>query len=318
MSVTTIIVNFNSGDLLRDCLAHLERQTVRPNRIIVIDNASSDGSLAGASEFYNVTVCHMEENLGFARANNIAIRLVDTEFVALLNPDAFPEPDWLERLLGAAVENPNVAAFGSRQLCDNETQILDGIGDNYHISGLVWRERHGKRQRGADLLQKEIFSPCAAAVLYRREALIEIGGFDEDFFCYVEDVDVGFRLRLAGYRAIYVPNAVVRHIGSATTGGHRSNFSVYHGHRNLVWTYIKNMPSVLLWLSLPFHLALNVFTVALFSIRGQGRIILCAKRDALRGIRGAWCKRKWIQQNRVATTNEIWRALDKRLLPRRY
>jgi GT2 family glycosyltransferase len=105
--------------------------------------------------------------------------------------------------------------------------------------------RHGTPASALKGSECEIFSPCAAAALYRRSALLEVGGFDEDFFCYVEDVDLGFRLRLAGYRCLYVPLSVAHHIGSGTTGGKNSDFSVYHGHRNLVWAFVKNMPGVL-------------------------------------------------------------------------
>jgi GT2 family glycosyltransferase len=144
---------------------------------------------------------------------------------------------------------------------------------------------------------------------------MEVGGFDEDFFCYAEDVDLGFRLRLAGHRCLLVPDAVVRHVGSATTGGQKSDFAVYHGHRNLVWTYMKNMPGALFWLFLPLHILLNLVTVLWFSLRGQGRVIMRAKRDALCDLPRMWRKRREIQRARRAPVGEIWRALDKRLWP---
>lgn len=315
MSVAVVIINWNSGALLAECLRHLEAQTIRPERVLVIDNASSDDSVGSAGAFGDVTVHRLSANLGFAGGNNRALVNCDTEFVALLNPDAFPEPDWLEKLAAAAKAYPEVAAFGARQLCHDDAEVLDGIGDSYHMSGLVWRERHGERQCPDDLVAREIFSPCAAAALYRRRALVEIGGFDEDYFCYVEDVDLGFRLRLAGYKALYVPDAVVRHVGSATTGGQHSDFSVYQGHRNLVWTYVKNMPSALFWLMLPLHLLMNLAAIGLFIARGQGDVILRAKRDAVKGLPQIWVKRKKIQAGRVAKTRDIWRVLNKRLFP---
>lgn len=312
MNVIVIIVNWNSQQLLARCLRHLELQTVPPARVLVVDNASSDDSLAGAEAFKNVTVLKMSTNLGFAAGNNVGLAECTSEFVALLNPDAFPEPDWLERLCAAAAVYPDVAAFGSRQMCQASPNVLDGIGDSYHMSGLMWRERHGMQQQTSDLVTRQIFSPCAAAALYRRQPLVEIGGFDEDYFCYVEDVDLGFRLRLAGHKAMYVPEAVVHHVGSATTGGQRSNFSVYHGHRNLVWTFVKNMPGALFWFLLPLHLLLNLGTVVWIVARGQAGVILRAKWDAVKGLPRAWAKRKQIQAGRVATVLEIWRALGKR------
>ena len=310
MGVTVIIVNWNSRELLAECLRHLEQQTVQPARVLVVDNASSDDSASSANAFANITLLRMKANLGFAAGNNRALAESSTEFVALLNPDAFPEPDWLERLLAAASAYPDMAAFGSRQLCQSNSEILDGIGDIYHMSGLVWRERHGDAVAAGDMIPREIFSPCAAAALYRRQALVDVGGFDEDYFCYVEDVDLGFRLRLAGHKAMYVPDAVVHHVGSASTGGQHSDFSVYHGHRNLVWTFVKNMPGVLFWLLLLFQLLLNLVTISVFIIRGQSKVILRAKWDAIKGLPRAWAKRKRIQADRVVTVREIWRLLD--------
>ncbi len=111
--------------------------------------------------------------------------------------------------------------------------------------------------------EREVFSACAAAALYRRDVFEALGGLDEDFFCYMEDVDLGFRLRLAGWGCTYVPTAVVHHVGSATSG-RRSHFTTYHGHRNLVWVFFKNMPGALLWLYLPQHFSLTSSSVALF------------------------------------------------------
>lgn len=309
--VSVIVVNWNSGHLLAKCLQHLDAQTVQPRHILVVDNASSDDSAACANDHPNVTLYSMDANLGFAAGNNYAIEQCATEYIALLNPDAFPESDWLERLLAAVGSHPDVAAFGSRQLMHSSPDILDGIGDCYHLTGLVWRDRHGARQQAVDLIEKEIFSPCAAAALYRRQAVVDVGGFDEDYFCYVEDVDLGFRIRLAGHKAMYVPDAVVYHVGSATTGGQDSDFSVYHGHRNLEWTFIKNMPTALFFFLLPLHLAMIVMIVARFALRGQGRVMFQAKRDAIRGLPKAWSKRQKTQATRVATAQDIWRVLDK-------
>jgi GT2 family glycosyltransferase len=313
-TVTVIIVNWNGSALLAECLRCLKMQTFQSARVLVVDNASSDGSIAAAGiPAENIELLQLESNIGFAAANNRALAQCDTEFVALLNPDAFPEPAWLERLLAAACANPGVAAFGSRQLCHTNPEFLDGTGDNYHISGLAWRERYGLRQQSQDLIPKEIFSPCAAAALYRRQIVVDAGGFDEDLFCYLEDVDLGFRLRLSGYKALYVPDAVVRHVGSASTGGELSDFAVYHGFRNPMWVFIKNMPCVLFWLLLPLHIALNLVSLLLFSIRGQGKVILRSKKDAFLGIPRMWRKRREIQKNRVGSIITIWKALDKRI-----
>lgn len=314
---SVIIVNWNSLALLSQCLEKLKDQSFQNFDVLVIDNASEqpvpDGLL---SRYPNVTLIQNPSNLGFAAANNQAIALLDdSEWVALLNPDAFPEPDWLQRLIDAAERNPGYSMFASRQFINGNDHFLDGDGDVYHISGLVWREGHGKHKDEAARESREIFSACAAAALYHRDALVSVGGFDEDFFCYVEDVDLGFRMRLMGHRCLLVPDAVVYHIGSATSGGQQSDFAVYHGHRNLVWAYVKNMPGWLFSACLPLHLAMNFAAIFVFIWRGKGRVILRAKRDALLGLPGMWRKRQEIQRRRSVSVGEIWRVLDKRLIP---
>ena len=310
--VCIVIVNWNSWQLLEQCLQALAQQTWRNFEVVVVDNASTRPMPENFPERHaGIELIRSGRNLGFAAANNLAIRnMQGVEWVALLNPDAFPEPDWLTRLVEATQQHPGYAAFGSRQLIAGSEHLLDGDGDAYHISGLPWREGHGKAAASAAQEVREIFAPCAAAALYRRDALIEAGGFDEDFFCYVEDVDLGFRLRLLGHRCLQVPGAVVQHVGSATTGGRQSDFAVYHGHRNLVWCYVKNMPPALFWLLLPLHLAMNLAVVAAYILRGRAHIILKAKRDAIYGLPSVWKKRQHIQSGRTAGYAEIWRIMN--------
>jgi GT2 family glycosyltransferase len=293
----------------------LSRQTVRPDVVVVVDNGSTDNSADCVDRFSPAVLVRAGRNLGFAAGNNLALRYCDTELVALLNPDAFPAEDWLESLVSATKAHPGCAAFGSRQLSVHDPRIIDGLGDAYHFTGRIWRERHGRVQDGGDLVAREIFSPCAAAALYRRKAVEDVGGFDEDFFCYVEDVDLGFRLRLAGYSARYVPEAVVSHWGSALTGGQHSDFPIYHGHRNLVWTFFKNMPAPLLWPLLPGHLLLNLATILAFALKGRGKLICKAKWDSVKRLPRMWEKRKTIQRRRVAKAGQIWSALNKGLFP---
>ncbi|MDD2685708.1 MAG: glycosyltransferase family 2 protein [Gallionella sp.] len=311
--VSIIIVNWNGECFLERCLAALTAQTVLPHEIILVDNASNDSSVAIARRFLSVRLMALDENTGFARGNNLALKAasLDSEWVVLLNPDAFVKLDWLKELLAAAERNPAFDVFGSKLVNANAPLLLDGAGDACHVSGLVWRTGHGIPLADDKDCEREVFSPCAAAAMYRRSALLEAGGFDEDYFCYVEDVDLGFRLRLAGHRCLYVPQSVAHHVGSGTTGGQHSDFSLYHGHRNLVWTFVKNMPGVLFWLLLPLHLLLNLVTVVWFALRGRGGVILRAKRDALIGLPKMWRKRKDIQDKRTVSIGEIWRILDK-------
>jgi GT2 family glycosyltransferase len=259
----------------------------------------------------------LDQNIGFARGNNLAIKAAsrESEWIALLNPDAFAEPRWLEELLAAAQGHPEFDFFGSKLVNAVDPTMLDGSGDSYHVSGLVWRMGHGTSASTSAEKKREAFSPCAAAALYRRSALCEIGGFDEDYFCYVEDVDLGFRLRLAGYRCLYMPQSVARHVGSGTTGGQHSDFALYYGHRNLVWTFVKNIPGLLFWLLLPVHVLLNLMSIVWFALHGRGGVILRAKRDALLALPKVWRKRQLIQKTRIVSIAEIWKQLDKRMIP---
>ncbi len=183
-NVSVIVVNWNSGQLLRRCLAALASQTTTADRIVVVDNASSDGSIAGVESRYpHVRIIQLDRNTGFAEGNNVGIdEAKDCDWIALVNPDAFAEPKWLERIISAAKENPEYAFFGSRMLAANQSNRLDGTGDVYHVSGVHWRRSHGQKANGRDLKPEEIFSPCAAAALYRRDAFLKVGGFDHSYF----------------------------------------------------------------------------------------------------------------------------------------
>ncbi|MBI4204750.1 MAG: glycosyltransferase family 2 protein [Betaproteobacteria bacterium] len=311
-SISVIVVNCNSGDLLVGCIDALAKQTFPVREIIVVDNASIDSSLAHLEErIQSLKVVRLNHNSGFAAANNLAAELAaDSEWIALLNPDAFPQPAWLESLMRAADAFPDYSCFASRMIQAKQPTLLDGAGDAYHVSGRVWRRGYGMPADGHFGTREEVFSACAAAALYRRSAIEAAGGFDEDFFCYLEDVDLGFRLRLAGYRCLYVPDAVVYHVGSATTGKD-SDFAVYHGHRNLVWTYVKNMPGPLFWLYLPAHVAANIAGIAWYALRNRWRIILRAKWDAIKGLRQMWRKRKDIQARRAVSAWAIRNAMEK-------
>jgi GT2 family glycosyltransferase len=308
--IDVVVVNYNSGPWLRKVVEALHAQTFRDFRAIIVDNGSTDGSLERLpSGQASIEVVRAGVNLGFAAGNNVAIRQhARGEWLALLNPDAFPRPDWLERFIAAARAHPQYNFFGCRMLDAKDPARLDGVGDVYHASGLPWREGHGCLDSSAYDAPEEIFSPCAAAALYRRSDVVEAGLFDEDFFCYTEDVDLGFRLRLLGGRCLYVPDAIVEHIGSGVSGV-RSDFQLYHGHRNLAWTYVKNMPGWLFWLYLPYHVLLNAYSVLAFALRGQGRVLWRAKRDAVKGLRRAWRKRGDIQARRRSRPAELMRAM---------
>lgn len=311
-----VIVTWNSAKHLPRCLNSLRAQTIQDFEIILVDNGSTDGSADGVQGKYSdlrIKVNTLEKNLGFAAANNIGARLARGKWLVLLNADAFPEPDWLQKLLHAAEQHPDYNFFASRQIQYLNPKLLDGAGDEYHTSGLAWRRYYNHSSTDHGLTQQEIFGACAAAAMYRREDFLNTGELDEDFFSYFEDVDLSFRLRLRGGRCLYVPEAVVHHVGSASTGK-LSDFVIYYGHRNLVWTFVKNMPGILFWLYLPFHLAMNAFFLIYFSFRGKAHAIFRAKRDALLNIRQAFMKRRLVQSTRTVTSQTIHRFMCKGIL----
>jgi GT2 family glycosyltransferase len=174
---------------------------------------------------------------------------------------------------------------------------------------MAWRRGHGWLRQDLGQENTEVFGPCAAAALYPRELFLMAGGLDETFFCYHEDVDLAFRLRLMGHRCLYIPEALVEHVGSGSHGAH-SDTVIYYGHRNLIWTYVKNMPAPLFRRYLPAHLMFNVVSLLWFSLQGHGLAIWRAKKDALRGLSPFLAKRRLIQKQRRASTSEISRALD--------
>jgi GT2 family glycosyltransferase len=310
MTVAVLIVNWNGRDLLSQCLESLERQRRQPDHIVVVDNGSSDDSLARADErLRHVELIRLPENAGFARANNLAARAARRfDTLALLNPDAVANAGWLEALMDAADREPTVAAFASQMRLASAPTYLDGAGDSYHVSGRAWRNGHKMRWADWPAAKSEVFAPCAAAALYRRDAFEEVGGFDERYFCYFEDVDLGFRLRLRGHRCLYVPTAIVEHVSSALSG-YRSDFAVYHGERNAVWTFVKDMPGPLLWAYLPQHLALNIAALMYYPWRGQGRVVAKAKIDAFLGLRSVLRHRREVQRTRRVGAWSLRRAM---------
>jgi GT2 family glycosyltransferase len=310
--VSVIIVNFDGEEFLRETLLALRNQTFRDFEVIIVDNGSTDGSADDLERRWstlNLRVERLPNNVGFAAANNIGAMLARGEWLALLNPDAFPRPDWLELLVNTAIAHPEFVSFASCLLQAKAPMLLDGAGDMYHVSGLAWRRHHGEPISAIENKSEEIFSACAATALYRRDAFLAVGGFDEFFFCYHEDVDLGFRLRLQGYRCLYVPEAVVYHVGAGSSVNNPS-LRIYWGHRNLVWTYTKNMPGLLFWLCLPIHLVMTVAYLIYFTSHGHGRAICRAKIDAVRGLGHALRSRSRIQRGRRVGALKILQSMD--------
>lgn len=313
---TIVVVAYHSAVHWRRLLACVAAQTERRWRLIVWDNSTNLAQAISDKECPSwVTRVAHGENIGFAAANNAAADMSETPFLAFLNPDAFPEPEWLANLLQAASMYPGAASFGSTQWADppasNAYRRLDGTGDVMHAMGIAYRSSYGIARPPPPT--GETFSACAAAMLVRRDAFAEVGGFDARFFCYMEDVDLGFRLRLRGWSCIQVQNAIVEHIGGAASNAvgaasRHSAFADFHGARNRLWTYVKCMPDWMFWLLFPAHL---VFTTAIgfaHMLQGRGPATLHGLSRGLMNLGPVIKQRKQEQHARTASLAAIAKA----------
>ena len=299
MSTTIIIPNYNGAHFMAPCLAALDKQTVAPDEIIVVDNGSTDGSLELLKSRYpSVRIIANDENLGFAAAVNIGIKASTSEFVLLLNNDTEAEPGMIEYLERAMRRHPNAFSVASKMIQLYHPEFLDSTGDLYTVTG--WGVNRGNdRQSNLYNHTAHIFSACAGAALYRRQVFEQIGYFDEKHFAYLEDIDVGYRARLHGYCNVYEPKAVVRHFGSGTSGSKYNSFKVYLSARNSIWLNYKNMPNLqLLVNALP--LAVGFLTKAVFfTCIGFGK-------DYLRGLKEGFSTFRKCQ--RVSFSPKLYRS----------
>ncbi len=245
--VDVIIVNWNGRHLLGHCLDALARSEGVEPSVTVYDNGSVDGSVDLLITRYAwVRLIRGDRNVGFAPAVNAAARATTGRYLVLLNNDTEVDPAWLAELVRAAESDPGVVLVASQMVFWSDSTVIQSAGIDIDRCGIAW-DRLGGRPVVEDPGPGEIFGPSGGAALYRRAMLDEVGLFDEDFFAYLEDVDLAWRARLAGWRCLYVPNARVRHHHSAT-GQEGSPLKNYLLSRNKVWTVAKNYP----WLDFYF------------------------------------------------------------------
>ena len=244
--VSVVIPNFNGAEHLARCLSALERQELDGFETIVVDNGSTDGSRRLVrARFGHVRLVELPENRGFAGAANRAAELAQGDYVALLNNDAEAEPSWLVELLACAERHPRAASIASKVLRVAEPGVLDGAGDAMTRALKAFRRGAGEPDDGRYSEEEQVFSASGTACLWRTSAFRDLGGFDESFFAYYEDVDLGFRARLAGFECWYAPRAVVRHVGAATST-QLAEVDARYSLRNRWATAIKDAP--LAWL----------------------------------------------------------------------
>ena len=310
--ISVIVLNYNGRGFLDGCLTSLASQTYSDFEVIVVDNGSRDGSPDYIEENYPwVRLAKNDENLGFSGGTNVGIRAAKGEFIITLNNDSRADSRFIEELI-KPMADPEVGVCAAKMLFPDGR--INSAGICISRSGAAWDRGMFEPDRGQYEFVEEVFGACAGAALYRREMLDEIGLFDEDFFLYLEDVDLAFRARLAGWKCLYVPGArVIHHHGG--TAGVGSDLAVYYGNRNIVWYPIKDFPFRLLITSLPFIVARNLAVIPYYALRGQGGVILKSKLDALKGVVKMMEKRKdvvrradYSQINRFV---EIWGGIKR-------
>lgn len=315
MEATVVIPNYNGIQYLKDCLDSLREQSRQDFRVILVDNGSADGSVGYVETHYpEVEIRQFEENLGFCKAVNEGIRLSETPYVILLNNDTICEPSFIEELVRAMEEEPDCFSCASRMVRMDNPDRMDNGGDYYCAFG--WAYALGKGKPAVNYKKRrEIFSACAGAAIYRRAVFDQIGLFDEAHFAYLEDVDVAYRARIAGYRNLYIPQAVVRHVGSATSGSVYNEFKIRHSSRNSIYLVYKNMPWPQIVLNLPFLVVGFLIKMIFFACKGYCReyisglkkgISLCDRRKKVR------FQRKNLK-NYLRIQLELWGNIFRRL-----
>jgi GT2 family glycosyltransferase len=268
--ISVVIVNWNGKHLLGECLDSLIAQSVDGAEIILVDNGSQDGSAEYVRDKYrDIRVVSLPENLGFAGGNNAGIRIASGKYIALLNNDTKVDSEWMSSLLKEAESAPrSVGMWACKILSYNDPAIIDNVGLLMYPDGLGRGKGRLEKDEGQYDQKAEAFFPSGCAGLYRREMLDEIGLFDEEFFAYADDVDLGLRARLAGWQCIYVPSARVLHKYSASSSAH-SPFKAFLVERNRIWVLLKYYPIEMILIS-PFGTLTRLLVHLFGALTGKG------------------------------------------------
>ena len=246
--VTIIIPNYNGLKFMEPCFKALRAQSDQNFELLVVDNGSTDGSVEWLKD-HQIPSIFLEENTGFSGAVNIGIRESATPYVILLNNDTEPQPDYVREMVNAIERSPKIFSVSSKMIQLYHKDLMDDAGDMYSVLG--WAYQRGVGQKSSRYKKAcRVFSACAGAAIYQREVFDKIGGFDEDHFAYLEDIDVGYRAKICGYENWYCPKAVVYHVGSGTSGSKYNSFKVKLAARNNLYLNYKNMPLLQLILNL--------------------------------------------------------------------
>lgn len=281
--VTIVIPNYNNIELLKKTMDSIYRNYY-DIQTIVVDNNSKDDISNVVKLYKNVKLLKLDKNYGFAKAVNEGIKSSETEFVILLNNDIEVETGFIENLLDVINKDEKVFSVSSKMIQYHDRTKIDDAGDEYTILGYTIKRGNDEFINCYDK-DKEVFSSCAGAAIYRKKVFDEIGFFDESFFAYMEDVDIGFRARIYGYKNMYCSNAIVYHIGSATTGSKYNSFKVRLAARNNIYVVYKNMPLLMILLNLPFLLTGFLIKAVFFAAKGFGKDYSIGLLDGFKGLK---------------------------------
>ena len=302
--ISVIIVNYYGRHFLDACLSSFTNQTFQDFEIILVDNASADGSAEYVhNQFPSVKVVENIENRGFAGGINDGVRVACGDYILTLNNDTIACPGLLEHLKDAMDADDTIGMCAPKMLFPDGS--INSAGICISRSGAAWDRGMFEQDTGQFDIPEEVFGPCAGAGLYRKKMLDEIGLFDEDFFLFMEDVDLAFRARLAGWKCMFVPSARVTHLHGGTAG-YKSQVSVYYGNRNIIWYVVKNFPIKTLLMCSPWIIGRNIGIIPCYLFSGMVRLLVKSKIDALKGIKKIARKRDTIRINIPETEIRQW------------
>lgn len=297
--LSIIIPNWNGAHFLPTCLNSLAKQTYQPIEVIIVDNASTDNSeKLVKSDFSWVKWIGLPENRGFTGACNEGLRAAKGEFLALLNNDTEVDSRWAEAVVDAFNRHPEIGSVASKMLLFDRRDHIHTAGDYFTTNGRAGNRGVWQRDEGQFDQEEYVFSACGGSSVYRRAMLDEIGLLDDDFFFSSEDIDLGWRAQLAGWRCLYTPHAIVYHHLSATGGGVTAS---YHDGRNLLYILVKNVPSAI-WRKYGFSIVRTQMLLAWQALRAwRGAAARARLRGMLAGLVGVprmLRKRRQIQKTR--------------------
>ena len=269
--VSIIIPNYNGARFLDDCLGALRKQTYEDMEVILVDNASTDDSVELAKKLYpSIKVIELSDNTGFAYAVNRGIEVAQGEYVLLLNNDTIVFPNFVKNQYKMIKNKPDVFSCSALMIQNQNRELVDDAGDEFAALGWGFAPDRDKPVTGCGV-PHEVFSSCAGAAIYTKAVFDEIGLFDESFFAYLEDMDIGYRARLAGYKNLYNPYAKVYHLGSASSGSRHNAFKVELSARNTMYMIRKNMPVAQFVFNLPFIMSGIIIKIVYFSKKGLAK-----------------------------------------------